>query len=662
MNKKVLILFLLVFPLFLSSKTIYVSQDGNLKGKGSSKSPFIEINQAVQQAMPGDTILVKEGTYRERVIPIRSGEEGKPIVFLAEEGKKVTIKGSELWSPDWKEYSKGIYYASPDQAMFDDIKEDYVDSHNPFEVLLASTPFQRGGLQEVRRGWAGDSTIVYTCGQVFVNSQMFKEVAALGELNETNSWYYNPENKAIYVNFGDQNPKNQSVEITTRRRIFAPSERGLGYITVQGFLMEHCGNQYPTNFWMEPLWAQRGALGFEAGHNWIVRRNIIRFAKANAIDCGYVDSATPLDVEVADNIIEENYIVDNGASGILSNRSLNLIIRNNVIMRNNTLLFEGPKRWEHSGVKCHDARNAYIHNNYIADHYLTDGIWLDNKFQNSRISRNVIVNNENRGIFLEMSDNPFDMILIDNNVIVGNAQNAVYCHDSSGATILHNLIANTPTQGLYGQGLMVRQVKARTKTYHYTVYNNIFAGNLPIIEFNYPSHRSGEQRIDCNIYNSKEGDADFHITSSCEIPRPWTNEEFYEKIQEEVKSIGPLKESFKDETRVMLTFDQWKYFWASHNCMNDEGSTLNDRIIVNYHPTSQEISIKVGLDPKETKSKNHKLLDVDFFGQAIEQNENATPGPFQSLKEGSNLFKVWKGLPILTANELPNFTIFNTHK
>ncbi len=642
----------------LNAKTYYVKADATKKEKGTYKSPFSTINKAVEVAMAGDTIMVLEGVYRERVIPIRSGQDGAPIVFMGEPGKQVTIKGSDIWTPEWKSYQEGIYFAAPDPSLFNDVKEDYPDNHNPFEVLLASTPYERQGLQEKLRDYGGNPDIVYTCGQVFVNGDQFKEVAALKELSEENTWYYNPKDSSIYVNFSDQKPTEQEVEISTRRRIFAPSQRGLGYIVVQGFVMEHCGNQYPTNFWVEPKWAQRGALGIEAGHNWIIRRNVIRYAKAFAIDCGNIDSKTPREIIIKNNIIEENYIVDNGSGGIQSNQSLDMIIRNNVVMRNNTMFFTGNKRWEHGAIKCHNARNGYIHDNYVADNYITEGIWMDNNFPNARISRNVLVNNGTYGLFLEMSDYDYDQILIDNNIIIGNRRNPIYCHDASGATFIHNLIANSPTQKTWGQGLIIHQVSARTKSYHHTAYNNIFAGSLPIMEVCYPSHRGGPQRFDYNLYNTTEEDTDFYISAACEKPNPWSKEEFYEMMKSEVEAAGELK-AFREENRVMLTFDQWKHFWQGHDCDNDQNSIINNETSVVYHPSSQEVVIRLGIKPDLFKSKNHDRMESDFFGNPIPQDGTAIYGPIQNLKFGFNLFDVWDGLEILGKDQLPDFERFN---
>src|SRR5690606_18842822 len=106
----------------------------------------------------------------------------------------------------------------------------------------------------------------------------FKEVPFQAEL-EPGTWFYKADSGEVFVHFGQRAPEDCLVELTTRRRIFAPLVRGLGHIVVEGFIFEHCGNQYPTNFWDTAANAQKGAVGTEAGHHWIIRRNVVRYAK-----------------------------------------------------------------------------------------------------------------------------------------------------------------------------------------------------------------------------------------------------------------------------------------------------------------------------------------------------------------------------------------------
>jgi hypothetical protein len=98
-----------------------------------------------------------------------------------------------------------------------------------------------------------------------------------------------------------------------------------------------------------------------------------------------------------------------------------------------------------------DSQTGCIYLNYIADNPLNDGVWLDNRFPGTRVTRNVIVNNGKKGIFLEMSDYDFDTALVDNNSLVDNQLIQFYVHDASGATVMHNLIANSPATSRFGQ-------------------------------------------------------------------------------------------------------------------------------------------------------------------------------------------------------------------
>ena len=49
---------------------------------------------------------------------------------------------------------------------------------------------------------------------------------------------------AILARF-DADLQADLIELTTRSRVFAPHKRGLGYIDVIGFTMEHAANQFP---------------------------------------------------------------------------------------------------------------------------------------------------------------------------------------------------------------------------------------------------------------------------------------------------------------------------------------------------------------------------------------------------------------------------------
>ena len=641
----------------INARQWVIDPQGDDLGGGTVEDPFRTISRGAKMAQPGDVVLVRAGIYRERVAPPRGGIEGKPITYKGEELGKVFIRGSELWQPNWVRHVKGVYFARLEQSLFND--DVYVDSANPFLVELASTPYGRDGKPEVERYKRGNADLVFTCGQIIVNGRPLTQLPFLGEVEkQENSWAFVPESGHIFINFGGLSPDEQEVEISARRRIFAPHVKGLGYIVVEGFVMEHCGNQYPTNFWNTPMWAQAGAIGLRGGHHWIIRNNMIRYANSMALDVGSGggdnernSTASGSGKDGQDNLIENNYIVDNGAAGIVGANSTRMIIRGNVIMRNNTHGYIGPKRYEHAAIKCHAIKKGLIEGNYIADNPLNDGVWLDNQFPDTRVTRNVIVNNGVKGIFLEMSDYRFDAAMVDHNIVAGNGASQFYVHDASGATVMHNLFANSPSEARFGQGVYIYQVTARTKTGYHSLYNNLFINHKVMTDINYPSHRSGPQRLDHNVYDAGSGERAFIINSASDRPSPWKPDQFFKLVKGEVGSDGPI--ALSGGGKVALTLDEWRRFWKKHGLENDAHSVTKKGIKVFYRQESLELKITMPFDPERIGSTNHSWMDMDFMGQAVPQDQSAVPGPVQGMKEGVNTFKVWKGLPLLAEGELP---------
>ncbi len=641
-----------------TTRTWIVSPEGNDKNEGNKEKPFRTISHAAQIAQAGDTVLVRPGIYRERVAPPRSGEPGKPITYRTEELGNVFIRGSEKWDPTWKKLKDNVHFAKPDPSIFesDDV---YVDHPNPFLVPLASTPYNRQGKPEHERTGKGNPELIYNCGQVIVNGRPWQQRPFLKEVTGApKTWNFDSETGNIYMNFGNQDPAKQSVEITTRRRIFAPHSIGIGHIIIEGFVMEHCGNQYPTNFWNTPKWAQAGALGLRGGHHWIVRNNLIRYAGTDAIDMGAgggqnerkatrVPSA-PLGHH---NLIEKNYIIENGAGGIIGAQSNNLIIRNNVIMFNNTLGFTGKKRYEHAGIKSHAIRDGLIERNYVADNQLSEGIWLDNQFPNTRVTRNISTNNGSRGIFLEMSDYKYNTALIDHNISVGNNRIQFYVHDASGSTVMHNLFANSPSEANYGQGAYIYQVNARTKTGYHSIYNNIFVNHRVMMDINYPSHRSGPQRLDHNIYDASTEERTFIINNASDKPSPWSPKEFYEMVRKEVDKGNPTP--LHGGSKVGMTLNEWQTFWAHHGLKNDQNSVTKKGMVVSYDQTKLKLTIRLTFDPSDIGSIKYEKIKMDYEGNLIPKDGSAIPGPFQNLRKGNNIFNIWDGLPLLKKGELP---------
>ena len=55
-------------------------------GTGTARAPFGAVRAALLVAQPGDTVLVRAGTYEESVRTVRNGATGAPITLRAENG------------------------------------------------------------------------------------------------------------------------------------------------------------------------------------------------------------------------------------------------------------------------------------------------------------------------------------------------------------------------------------------------------------------------------------------------------------------------------------------------------------------------------------------------------------------------------------------------
>lgn len=71
---------------------------GDDANPGTPMAPFATIGQGLVAAMPGDTVIVKDGTYNEAPISQRDGADGMPITIRAENsrGAKITASGNVL--------------------------------------------------------------------------------------------------------------------------------------------------------------------------------------------------------------------------------------------------------------------------------------------------------------------------------------------------------------------------------------------------------------------------------------------------------------------------------------------------------------------------------------------------------------------------------------
>src|SRR5579872_7145304 len=306
------------------ARTYYVdngSARADDNGPGSSDRPFRTIGKAAQVLQPGERVVIASGTYRECVRPERGGHGAdKMISYEAAPGAKVYIKGSEVLKGGWTQDAVNVFRhlgapgtpAPPPPAPtwgYRFTGAMFPDAYNPF--ALASVAGDRAWLDTRatdmgpyfrRRG------LVFADGKPLEPVELQRELESsklfrppppgtlqppnglpprarggpiMQEIGGTEDERFWPDDngQSVHVRLSSGTPAEHLIEATTREQVFAPLNRGLGYIRVKGLTLQHAGNGYPL--------PQRGAmLDVMGGHHWIIEDNTIEWANGIGVEIG----------------------------------------------------------------------------------------------------------------------------------------------------------------------------------------------------------------------------------------------------------------------------------------------------------------------------------------------------------------------------------------
>lgn len=445
---------------------------------GTEESPFARIGDAAAVAMPGDTVLVHDGVYREWVKPRRGGRsDRRRITYAAAEGCRPVITGAEQIT-DWVDEGDGVWSVTLPNTVFGDV--------NPYREVL-------------RGDWLLDPDPAGPAkhlGEVFLDGEALFEVTSLAELRSpaertdvrdvwtgkadpTDRWQHGgrvwhceagDETTTIRANFGDADPNERLAEITVRRSVFFPVDTHVDYITVRGFELRQAATP-----WAPPTGDQPGLIGPKWAQGWVIEDNLIHHAKCAAVSLGK-DASTGDNFHserwdkpgyqyqlesvfsaektgwsrehVGSHVVRRNLIRDCGQNGIVGHLGCVFSrIEDNDISRIATRReYFGH---EIAGIKLHAPIDVVIEHNRI--HECSLGIWLDWQTQGTRITRNVLHDND-RDLFIEVSHGPY---VVDFNVL---ASPASIENVSQGGAYLHNLLLGT---------LRCEPVRDRATPYHF---------------------------------------------------------------------------------------------------------------------------------------------------------------------------------------------------
>jgi alpha-N-arabinofuranosidase len=608
-----------------SPEEYHVAKNGSDKNTGTKEKPFLTIQAAADLAQPGNIITVHEGTYRERINPLRGGTSGENrIVYQAAPGKKVSIKGSELIK-DWKKLEGDVWEVTLANAFFGDF--------NPYSDTIYGHWFESKGRK-------------HHTGAVYLNGDWLDEAAAskdvMAPTGDTPLWFgkVGDKNTTILAQFPGVDPNREEVEINVRQTVFFPEKQGLNYITVRGFTMSQAATP-----WAPPTIEQLGLIGPHWSKGWIIENNIISHSMCVGISLGLGDVG--LDVvgtgigytklanyvlnkgiwtkeKIGSHVVRGNRISHCEQAGIAGSfgPAFSLIEGNEISDIHVRERFTGM---EMCGIKLHAAVDVLIQNNCVyRTGYRTRGIWLDWMGQGAIIRDNLVFETGAPALYLEVNHGP---ILVANNIFMSETSMS---NRSRGTAYVHNLFAGQCVIG---------------NTTRTTPYMEPHSTALAGMHDNY----NGDDRFYNNVFagasiNGKNtlGEEDKRSTKPGPDAR-YEDEKLPLKMEGNLYINGAIAHEkdlssmvFKQETadlKVIRKEDGFYIQWKSNPVWVED---QNRKLIT----TEMLGKARVPDMLYEHSDGSPLMIDSDYFGKKRNKS-NLNPGPFAELKEGNKIIKVW---------------------
>lgn len=396
-----------------ASREWHVSPGGNDLSDGSPEFRLQTVQNAAKRAMPGDTIVIHAGTYRERIDPPRGGTSDQArIVYAAAGDGLVEIKGSEVVE-GWEPGPDGVWAAKVPNVVFGDFN-----------------PYQR----TINGHWFYPKGRLHHPGAVYLDGHWLVEAASFNELRqaapEARLWFaeVGPETTRISARFGGETPAKGRVEINVRQTVFYPSWEGRNFITARGLTLLHAATP-----WSPPTTEQIGLIGCHWSKGWIIEDCVVRYSACAGITLGkYHDPEDFPDLPVVERTDGEDTYHGTIRRALTHGWSMESVgghvVRNTIVshcemagicgslgaprsrIEGNTIhdihvhrLFNG---FEQAGIKFHGAIDSHITGNRIFR--CNRGIWLDWMSQGTRVSKNVCyANGPDPDLFAEVNHGPF---------------------------------------------------------------------------------------------------------------------------------------------------------------------------------------------------------------------------------------------------------------
>jgi len=369
---------------------------------GTADAPWKTISRAAEVLGPGDTVLIHEGTYRERVTPPRSGTFLRPITYQAAKPGAVVITGADVIT-GWTRV------------------DDHIWKKTPWPHKFPTHPNDRR------------HRLIGRCEQVIADGRLLRQVETPSEM-APGTFCADTAAKVLYVWLPDgSDPNAHAMEASVRPVCFGITWGGepRNHIRLRGITIRYAANM-----------AQRGALSI-LGDNWRVEDCVVAWTNGTGIAFR------------GDHItIRRVRSHHNGQQG-LGGGGQRFRLEEVILDHNNLKGF--AKGWEAGGMKIALARQGIVARcQAIANN--GNGLWFDIDIRDVVVEQCLCRDNAGSGIFVEISGD----FRIRDNLCVRNGTDdqwgmaGILVAESDNCTIEHNTCILNPT------GIAIREQGPRS--------------------------------------------------------------------------------------------------------------------------------------------------------------------------------------------------------
>ncbi len=424
-----------------------------------SRRPLKTVSAGTAKAMPGDTVWVASGAYREEVRLPRSGS-GRPggrIRIAAAPGADVTIKGSDVVT-GWAPHGGGIWKRS---GWSVNSQQVFVDG-KPLQQIGARCPFND-------MKW-GTEPILPPRGR------------GLSDLSP-GSFFHDQRSATLYVRLaGNSDPALHQIEASVRNHVIASGP--VSFIELRGLKFAHSNTSAVPRM--------MGLVNVE-GSGWVVS------------GCSFTrGDFAGLSVSGKGHRIVGNVCNENGDLGIAINGGQDVVLEGNETSFNNYRGFYAY--FQAGGLKAANACARVQISRHKAISNAGPGIWFDLGCRDVTIRQSFLGENT-RGIEYETSDAAF----ITGNVVVRSSTQGIFVNASSDVTVANNTLDDN------GSGIVLHGLPRaeHPELRNNTVRNNIIADSrsADLVIYHRPPETSGNSS-DHNLFHRRLGGVKISYTSN----------------------------------------------------------------------------------------------------------------------------------------------------